>query len=86
MSMSKRLFIALLIGFAVGYLERYTFAPNGEIRHVIDIVLLLISGVYLTLLQMLVVPLVLFSIINSILHFTTFEQSRQLSRVSIRSV
>ena len=86
MSMSKRLFIALLIGFAVGYLERYTFAPKGEIRHVIDIVLLLISGVYLTLLQMLVVPLVLFSIINAILHFTTFEQSRQLSRVSIRSV
>ncbi len=86
MSMSKRLFIALLIGFAVGYLEQYTFTPKGEIRHVIDIVLLLISGAYLTLLQMLVIPLVLFSIINSILHFTTFEQSCQLSRVSIRSV
>lgn len=84
--MSKRLFIALLAGFAVGYLGRYAFVPKSEIKHMIDIVLSLISGAYLTLLQMLVVPLVLFSIINSILHFTTFEQSRQLSRVSIRSV
>ena len=86
MSMSKRLFIALLIGFVSGCLLRYVFAPLDATKQVIETVLALISGIYLTLLQMLVVPLVLFSIINSILNFTTLEQSRQLSRISLRAV
>lgn len=84
MSMSKRLFIALLFGCVFGY--GLTFVPDGIIKSVMGTVLSLMSGIYLTLLQMLVVPLVFFSIIHSILHFTAFEQSRQLSRVSLRSV
>lgn len=86
MSMSKRLFIALIIGLVFGYFVRYSVPADGMIRQGIGMLLSLISGLYLTLLQMLVVPLVLFSIIHSILHFTAFEQSHQLSRVSLRSI
>ena len=85
-TVNQRLWVALAWGFAFGFLFRYARGYGIEAGLVIDSVLSIVSGIYLVLLQMLVVPLVLFSIINSILHFTTFAQSRQLARLSICSV
>lgn len=84
--LSKRLFIAVILGVSFGFLFRFAREHSIETGPIIDGFLSIVAGAYLALLQMLVVPLVLFSIINSILHFTTLAQSQQLSRISFRSI
>lgn len=86
MSMGKRLFIAVLLGFVLGFILRYTLQQDNTILSVIHSALSLISGVYMALLQMLVIPLILLSIIHSILHFRNASEKRALWRISLRAV
>ncbi len=86
MTMGKRLFIAVILGFMLGFVLRYSLDHNGNAFMTINTILSLLSGAYMAFLQMLVVPLILLSIIHSMLHFRNAAESRALWRVSLRAI
>lgn len=91
---NKRLITALILGVVFGALYYYFLNTNSanpgtntvESLSSINDLLSLLSGAYFQLLKMLVVPLILFSIISSILNFTGTENNHILSRVASKSV
>lgn len=83
-SLNYRLITSLGLGILFGGAIQLWL--DAETITAVNNALQLISGIYFSLLKMLVIPLILFSIIHAILNFTDASGDSRLSKIAIRSV